>query len=225
MLARSWFTIAAVLITACSRGPKLETRTFEVKYLGGREAFVLLSPYVSADHADGKGLVSYDDNSVRVSATHDNLEKIARVLASYDRPLTVRLTFQLIEADGATRVDPAIADIETTLRQLFRFRGYRLVGDGVITALENSAVSQMVGRGTNNQVQIAAHIERVVDRGDSATVLLQVSLDLFPGTFQTRVGVPVGKTAVLGNVLGGPTRTTLILTVRPEIVSAASAGR
>src|SRR5256886_8817065 len=42
-----------------------------------------------------------------------------RVLAEYDRPRPfVRLTFHLIEADGATTTDPAIRDVEAALRHL-----------------------------------------------------------------------------------------------------------
>ena len=66
-----------------------------------------------------------------------------------------------------------------------------------------------------------AGIEHISGRGDSATVQLNVRLNLFPGTFQTRLNVPLGKTAVLGNVHGGRAGTAVILTVRPELVSAS----
>jgi hypothetical protein len=79
------------------------------------------------------------------------------------------------------------------------------------------AVAQRLG----GEAGLQAWIERIAGRGDSATVQLSVRLNLFPGTFQTRLNVPLGKTAVLGNVQGGPARTTLILTVRPELVSAS----
>ena len=156
-----------------------------------------------------------------VRETKDNLEKIARVLAEYDRPRpTVRLTFQLIEADGTPTVDPAIADVEAVLRKLFRFRGYRLAAEGVVSGVEGSQVSQMLS-GPAGQYDLGAEIDRLSGRGDSATVQLGVRLSLYPGSFMTRLGVPLGKTAVLGNLRGERRRSTMILTVRPELISAS----
>jgi hypothetical protein len=211
-------TLAALLVGACGRGPDLDTRTFELKYLRAGEAADIISPYVYADRPSSKGVISEAGTTITVRETKDNLDKIARVLAQYDRPQpTVRLTFRLIQADGVTAVDPAIADVEATLRQLFRFRGYRLVGEGVVSGIEGSPVSQMLG----GEAKLDAAIERISGRGDSATVQLNVRLNLFPGTFQTRLNVPLGKTAVLGNVQGGRAGTAVILTVRPELVSAS----
>jgi hypothetical protein len=222
MNTRALLTLAlTAALGACGRSAKLETRTFELTYLHPGEAHAIISPYVYADRPTGKGVVSLAGTTITVRETRDNLDKIARVLAQYDRPQpTVRLTFRLIRADGVATVDPTIADVEATLRKLFRFRGYRLVGEGVVSGIEGSAVSQTLGGG-GEQYGLDTEIQRLSGQGDSATVQLKVRLNLFPGTFQTRVGVPVGKTAVLGNVQGGPARTTLILTVRPDIVSAS----
>jgi len=41
------------------------------------------------------------------------------------------------------------------------------------------------------------------------------------GSFRTTVTIPVGKTAVLGNVQPLPRGRTLILTVRPEVLPAS----
>ncbi len=210
--------VTALLLGACGTGPDLDTRTFELKHLRPGDASNIISPYVYADRPSNKGVISVAGTTITVRETKDNLDKIARVLAEFDRPQpTVRLTFRLIRADGVTAVDPAIADVEATLRQLFRFRGYRLVGEGVVSGIEGSPVSQMLGGGAG----LEAAIERIAGRGDSATVQLSVRLNLFPGTFQTRLNVPLGKTAVLGNVQGGQAGTALILTVRPELVSAS----
>jgi hypothetical protein len=217
-------TVTALWLGACGTGPDLDTRTFELKYLRPGDASAIISPYVYADRPTGKGVVSVAGTAITVRETKDNLDKIERVLANYDRPQpTVRLTFRLIQADGVTGADPAIADVEATLRQLFRFRGYRLVGEGVVSGIEGSGVSQMLGGGgmLGYAAGLEASIERISGRGDSATVQLNVRLNLFPGTFQTRLNVPLGKTAVLGNVHGGRAGTTVILTVRPELVSAS----
>lgn len=223
MNVRASLTIlAASLLGACGIGaPDLDTRTFELKHLRPPEASAIIAPYVYADRQAGKGTLSIGGTTITVRETPDNLDKIARVLAEYDRPqATVRLSFRLIQANGVGAVDPALADIESTLRGLFRFRGYRLMGEGVVSGIEGSEVSQMLGSGAN-QYELNAEIERLSGRGDSAMVQLAVRLLLFPGMFRTRVSVPVGKTAVLGNVQGGQTRTTLILTVQPEVVTAS----
>jgi len=62
------------------------------------------------------------------------------------RPINVRLTFHLIEADGEQRADPEILAVTTELRKLFRFDGYRLVTKSVLnaTAWPHSNVRQRV---------------------------------------------------------------------------------
>lgn len=214
-------TVALLGLLACGRNAvRLETQTFELRYLQAERAASIIDPYVYHDRPGAQGRISVTGNVLTIRETHDNLERIARVLAQYDRPQpTVQLTFRLIQADGVASVDPAIADLEATLRKLFRFRGYRLVGEGVVSGVEGSEVSQMLGGG-GSTYELAAEIQRLsTGTGDSASVLLQVHLNLFPGSFQTRVGVPLGKTAVLGNVQGGPSKMALILTVRPELVA------
>jgi hypothetical protein len=209
--------ILVVLVGACRQGPRLETRTFGLKYLRGPEAAQIVNPYIYTDRPAAKGAVSFSDATLTVRETSDNLDRIARVLAQYDRPRPlVRLTFRLIQADGAAASDPAIADVEATLRQLFRFRGYRLVQEGVFSANEGGEVTQQLGSG---DYTIAAEIRRVSGSGDSAIVDMQVHLVGRNVRFSTDVGVPAGKTAVLGNV-GEDPRGTLILTVQPQLISA-----
>src|SRR5438093_2090201 len=139
-------TVAALLAACSPRGPNLDTRTFALKYLRGSDAIPIVVPYVYTDRPNAKGVFSVSDNAITVRETPDNLEKIARVLAQYDRPRPlVRLTFHLIQADGAATTDPALADVEATLRKLFRFRGYRMVREGVFSATEGGEVSQAMG--------------------------------------------------------------------------------
>jgi hypothetical protein len=206
----------AMLAGACGGGPRLDTRTFELKYLHGAEAARMVGPYVYADRPSAKGMITYTDGTLTVRETPDNLDRIARVLARYDHPLPlVRLTFHLIQADGAATTDPEIADIESTLRRLFRFRGYRLVQTGVLSANEGGEVMQQLG---NGDYQIATQVRRVSGTGDSAIVDLHVHLAGRGVRFSTDVGVPAGKTAVLGNV-GEDPRGTLSLTVQPQLIT------
>ena len=208
--------LGAALVAACGGTPILDTRTFQLKYIRADQARDIIAPYVYADRPNAKGMMSNSSSTITVRETRDNLEKIARVLAQYDipRPL-VRLTFHLIQADGAATSDPAIADVEATLRQLFRFRGYRLIEEGIFSAAEDGEVAQ-----TLSGYSIFANIWRVSGAGDSALVNLNVRLRGQDVDFTTRVAVPTGKTAVLGNV-GKDPRGTLILTVKPELLSAS----
>jgi hypothetical protein len=213
---RMMLVLIPLLPLACGGGPALDTRTFEIKYLRPDEAVNIVSPYVYADRPKAHGVISPSATTITVRETRDNLDKIARVLAQYDvpRPL-VRLTFHLIQADGAAVTDPAIVDVEATLRKLFRFRGYRLVEEGVFSVAEGGDVSQTLGGYT-----IAADLRRVSGLGDSALVDVEVHLRSRQVTFRTRVTIAAGKTAVLGNV-GEDPHGTLILTVRPELIGAA----
>ena len=214
----------AALLAGCSpRGPNLDTRTFALKYLRGSDAVSIVVPYIYTDRPNAKGVFSVSDNAITVRETPDNLDKIARVLAQYDRPRPfVRLTFHLIEADGATTTDPAIRDVEAALRHLFRFQGYRLVAEGVVSATEKGEVTQRLGTTPNNLYVLSASVQRLAGSADSATVELNVRLDLMMGgNFRTTVTIPVGKTAVLGNVQALPNGRTLILTVRPELLTTS----
>ncbi|HSD32424.1 MAG TPA: hypothetical protein VLB49_10970 [Gemmatimonadales bacterium] len=210
-------TVAAI---ACGRAPSLDTRTFHLKYIRAEQARDIVIPYIFADRPDAKGTLSYSASTatITVRETRDNLDKIARVLAQYDVPgPMVRLTFHRIQADGAATADPAIADVEPTLRKLFRFRGYRLVQEGIFSVTEGGNVTQQLGTGTYS---VAAGIRRVAGVGDSATVEFGVQLSGRDVRFETQVALPAGKTAVLGNVGESP-KGTLILTVKPELISAS----
>jgi len=213
--------VSAGLIAACGRGtPILETRTFALRYLPEGQVHQLLGPYVDTERPDAKGSMTVGSGTVTVRETRDNLERIGRTLAQYDRPQpSVRLTFKIIRADGAARTDPSIADIEGALRALFRFRGYTLVAEGIMTGSQNSRSQQGLG-GAGGPYGLTAIIEQVSGSGDSATVRLSVQLvSRAAGEFQTTVGVPVGRTAVLGNVGGSEGASALILAVRPELVA------
>ena len=213
---------ALCLAAACGRSPvRLETRTFAVHYLNEGDVRQLLQPYVDDSRPGAKGALSVASSTVTIRETADNLDRVARVLAQYDRPQpSIRLHFQVIRADGAARADSSIRDVETALRSLFRFRGYALVADGMVTGSQQSGSFQTLS-GAGGPYRLRANIGHVSGSGDSATVHLSVML-MFPGpggSFETAVGIPVGKTAVLGNVTGSTSNTALILTVRPDLVA------
>lgn len=221
MKARFLFALLVLgPLAACGRSPvRLETRTFALHYLNRGETHELVSPYVYVDRPGAQGALSVGENTLTVRETPDNLDRIARVLAQYDRPApSVRLTFKLIRADGATRSDSSIRDVEAALRSLFRFRGYSLVAQGIVTGAQQSGSRQTL-EGAGGPYNLEAGIDRVGGSGDSAVVTLHVHLMFRGGEFSTTVGIPAGKTAVLGNVEGGSPNAALILTVRPDLLT------
>lgn len=226
MRISTWFALFGVLALAACGGPRLDTRTFQLAHIDGESAVQLLKPYVFSDRAKAPGQISFargsGAGSITVRETPDNLDKIARVLAEFDRPQpSVRLTFQVIGADGATTTDPTIAPVESALRRLFRFKGYRLLAEAVASGMEYGEVSQTVD-GAGGPYSIRANLYDVRGTGDSGSVRLKVQLFVprLGPVLSTAVTLRTGQTAVLGNAqLGSQTGTgTLILTVRPELV-------
>jgi hypothetical protein len=214
--------VALCLLAACGgSSPRLETRTFALHYLALGEVQNLLMPYVDQTRPGAKGEMTVGSGTISVRETADNLDRIARVLAQYDRPQpSVQLHFKIIRADGEARADSSIRDVETALRSLFRFHGYTLVAEGMITGAQQSRTEQFLA-GSGGPYRLMADVQQVSGAGDSAIVHLGVVLR-FPGpggSFETTVGIPVGKTAVLGNVTGSTSNTALILTVRPDLVA------
>jgi len=216
--------LALAAFAACDRAPALETRTFPLQHIQPNTAEGLILPYVFADRANAPGVMSTTENTVTVRETADNLEKIARVLAEFDVPSPwVRLHFQLIEADGATTRDPAIADVETELRSLFRFTGYRLLAEAVVTGGAHSHVEQVIGRATGRpepSYLLGVGIGDIRTIGDSGFVSLDVLLrSPATGALSTQINARAGQTVVLGNAQLQQDGGTVILVVRPELVT------
>jgi hypothetical protein len=213
---------ALVFFYACGGGPDLDTRTFELQYLEPGEAVEMVTPYVYADREESPGVVRAFSGGLTVRETADNLDRIARVLAEYDRAKPgVRLIFQIIEADGPGEPDPRISDVEAALRELFRFEGYRLVAETNMAAMEGTGSSQQLHDGMR-ELFIEANVHEIRGTSDRASVVMSVELVLqeIGNAISTSMAVPVGQTVVLGSTkpIDQP---TLILTVRPELVTLA----
>jgi hypothetical protein len=219
---RFMLLIAALTVPLadCHRAPALDTRTFPLQYLEPNAAQGLIQPYVYADRAGNPGMMSLTQNTVTVSETPDNLDKIARVLAEFDVPQPwVQLHFQVIEADGAERTDPTIADVEAELKKLFRFRGYRLVAEAQASGASRTSLDQEIAGDGDRRYHIAVEIGSVRAIGDSGVVELHVQLRSATGAgLSTSLNARDGQTVVLGNARLGPGAATTILTVRPELV-------
>lgn len=210
----------AMTLTGC-QAPSLDTRTFEVQYLPAYEVDQLIAPYVFTDRERNPGMMSTSQGAVTVRETRDNLEKIARVLEEYDRPRpSVMLHFQIIEADGAAEADPAISAVETELRRLFRFEGYRLVAETQVGGIQGTGIRQAVSSAAGEEFMIQAGVTEVRTGAETVTVTLDVGL-VTPDIgriLETSVTIPAGHSVVLGTANAPAFSGALILVVRAEIV-------
>ena len=207
----------------CARDdtPELDTRTFEVLHLEDWVAEALVQPYVYASRPGAPGMLSVVEGKLTVRETRDNLQRIEETLAEFDRPKPlVRLTFQIIEANGDSGVDPQIAEVETALRQLFRFEGYRLLGEVMLHGTEGNEVFQEFDVPDLGASAIEAMIRNV--RTDSSGGSVQLEMRFHAGSrtvFGTTVRVRAGQTAVLGRTPSSVDSRNIILAVKTELQS------
>ena len=218
-------TLALVLgLTACQQ-TRLETRTFELQHIRAEEAADAIEPYVFSDREGAPGRISLFSDGLTVRETEDNLNRIQRVLERLDRPRPgVRLRFQVIQADGGDS-DPRIEHVESLLRDLFRYEGYRLLEEAQLMAGERSHSEQMLDL-DGQPARLVAEVHRIRTGGEGGTVTLLVSLERgtgrgSPDLISTTVTLRLGQTAVLGSSRPGADREAVILTVRPELADAA----
>jgi hypothetical protein len=216
----------ALMVTACDWAPKLDVQTFQLEHRSGYEAAELIGPYVYDDRADNPGTMSATSDAITVRETRDNLEKIARVLEELDRPIPpIRLHFQLIEADSFEEVDPAISDVVQELESLFRFDGYRLVGEAMVpvagdTDRGQSFSQRFMGVSPSVTVRARAGVLRSgvvrldpVELMDPWDQLLETSVNLTPGQTVVIGGAQSLRETTRGRIEG---TKILILTVRAE---------
>lgn len=206
--------LGTIAVAACDRAPRLEVQTLPLEHLTAGEAVALIDPYVYGDREGAPGTLSVGDGAITVRETGDNLDRIARVLAEYDRPQPeTTLHFQLIEADGFTTSDPRIADVESELRKIFRFGGYRLAGEAFVSATEGADFVQ--GLSVSGELfEISGEVWR-----PSAELIRLEGVRLFgPDGVQlhTTVNVRPGQTLVVGSSPRAESTVTLLLTVRAE---------
>jgi len=206
-----------VLSTGCDRPPDLEVRTFTLENLPSYAAVELIEPYVYGDREGAPGTLSSTTGAISVRETPDNLDKIARVLAEFDKVRAdLRLHFQLIEADGFTDTDARISAVEVELRKIFQFRGYRLAGEAFVTATDGSEIEQLM-QGTDDVYEISGRV-RWVGPGIVRLENVDLSARSSGHALGTTVNIRPGQTLILGSSPKDGSTATLLLTVRAEEV-------
>lgn len=125
----------------------LEAKTIELKHLKPDEATNLLKPYLTSAFGSVSS-VSPTMPIITIKDVPENIARMEKVLAKYDHsPATIRLVFQLIEADTGMRLVAAAnnrvsSDLDATLRSVLRFSSYRLIGQGMATTGEDTYLYQ-----------------------------------------------------------------------------------
>ncbi len=212
------------LIAGCDRDA-LEVRTFRLERLQSDEISGLIDPYVYSDREGAPGHMSWNESVLTVRELPENLDRIAAVLAEYDRArASVRLHFQLIEADGFTETDESIRAVEGELRKLLRYRGYRLVGEAVLQLQERGEGNQTLQgslegqTAENSRFGLSAEVGVVTHGDGSSSVELWVGLYHFDNPIlNTRVSGRDGQSMVLGTTSPLVESGALILVVTPTI--------
>jgi hypothetical protein len=207
-------------------------KTVPLHHLSSGEAVKLLSPYTQSP-GGGVFEVSASVRAVTIREVPKVYAEMMAVLAQYDRdPASVTLNFQLVAAENSNTRDPGVAGLDSLLRGVLKYTGYRLLTTSVASASENGTVTQTLSAdGATFTLQVYVSDIRV--DGSDASVHLSVNLTRngIPsrGTgpnqvLTTGVTVPFGQTVVLGTSatdLGSgadPGQRALILTVRPQLV-------
>jgi len=214
---------------AASTRPDFVVKTIPLKHLNSTEAMQLLSPY---GQTAGGGVYQVPGvRAVTVREVPKVLAEMEKVLAIYDRsPATVTLNFQLIAAEPVGARDPAVAGLDSLLRGVLKFSGYRLLRTTVANASENERVSQSLAA-EQETYTLRVLVSEIRSEGAEASVHLTVSLEkdqsvVTPGgktpvagreLLSTGVNVPIGHTVVLGAAAADGADRALILTVRPQI--------
>lgn len=206
-------------------------KTVPLHHLSSQEAVKLLSPYVQTG---GGGVydVSSNIHAVTIRETQTVFAEMMQVLERYDRdPATIVLNFQLIAAENTNTRDPAVASLDTLLRSVLKFTGYRLLSTSVAAATEGQGVTQTLSA-DGDPLTLSVIIRELRTEGNDASVQLLVQLHRqavaasaqnngigrpMSELFSTGVRVPIGQTVVLGTsaVEGG--QRAMILTVRPQL--------
>jgi hypothetical protein len=142
-------------------------------------------------------------------------------------PAVLSFRFQLIAADDTPALDTSIESLASTLRGLFRYKGYHLLGEGSTTAGEGELFSLTIPAG-EDRFALAGEVA-AVQAGNTGSTRIRVRLSRpSGGTYQgkpleaevllsTGLTVPLGQTVVLGSAAPGGGNKAVILAVHPEV--------
>ena len=214
-MKRFLLMLPILALCACDASRGMETRTYEVARMKHDDVIMLLTPYIEQG---GSISMTPDAHLLTVREKPDRLTVIERLLKQYDGGGTaadVMLDIQVVKADGFATSDSALADIEPTLRQTFKYQGYRLLGQTHVQVREGSTFSQMLPA-----FRISGRVDRVAKVAMETRVPVSIDLDASdPKTggqrMESTVTTTIGKPTVLGQSTADG---AIILVIRPTLL-------
>jgi len=203
----------------------LVVKTFKLAHIRPNDADALIRLYAPAGPVSVANVAGLQLLTVRAPAA--SMAQVEKVLAQYDHaPASVSLAFELVSADTSAARDPAVVGLDSVLRGVLRFTGYKLVGRALGNVNEGSTFAGTIGSGP---LRLTAQVERVNDEGSRHSVDLNVRLvqDVMAPTAaqmkeevmtSAEITVPLGEMVVLGTAANGAAGA-LILAVRPQLIA------
>lgn len=228
-MKKFWLIALVMLAAGCrDRTAGMDTRTYELNRLSVDEAIALVTPYIReagmvygtpSKGGAGPRLITVRERDDRQKVIEDLLKKYDGIGEVVDVALDIRV----VHANGVTTRDSALMDVEQTLRETFRYRGYRLVGHTSVRTREDTRFAQTVpGAGASYQIEGA--VQRVRRFGNEQRVPIEVQLMggltrvgglVMPSTeMKSTVTGVIGKPVVLGQSTGSG---AIILIITPTI--------
>ena len=205
---------ASLVAAGCDKQRGMEVRTYELDRITFDDATALVTPYVR----EGGTVTGHKTGgTLTIRETPERLEQIEAVLERHDGPAsTVLLRFQIIEANGFTGRDSAIADVEASLRELFRYTGYRLSREVLVRVAEGEHFNQ--GEGT--EFVLRGSVRHVREEGAERAIPVRIELHLSGGRgIESTINAVIGETVVIGTAASSG-EGALILAVRAELPEA-----
>ena len=226
-VAAALLSVLAMHVGGCNgewgeRETPLETRTFALDHIEASEAANLIGPYIYSERPGAPGMVSEtqdDSPAITVRETADNLDRIAAVLAEFDRPAdrmrTLALKFQLISPNGS-EPDPEISDVVAELKRFLRFDGYSLAGETFVS-LAYGGFEQSISTGEitysigGNYWPASKRLDIELHRTYVERFATGRQLETSRRQLETSVVIQPGKTLVLGTVIEDNVTAILVL--------------
>jgi len=221
---------AASALRAQEGAQPIVVRTFTLRHLHPESVKRLVQPYILSTKG-GVFEAGHPIRAITVRETPENLARIDSLIRAHDRsPATLTFRFQLIAAEDQPTRDPAIVGLDSTLRGLLRFAGYRLLSQAVVTVGEAQHFAQTLNA-DDERLLLTGEVSEIRAADGGGNVYVQVHLSRPRGVIaegkeipnerllQTGVSVPLGQTVVLGSAVPGGKVRALILAVRPEVAT------
>lgn len=228
-----WCIVDAPRVHAQQGVPAVAVRTFTLRSMRPEDAAQLIAPYALSPNA-GVFQAGASVPAITVRETPQVLARIDSLLRVYDRPpRAVVVRFQLLAASDTATREASIAAIDSALRKLLPFAGYRLLSEGIATASEGEPFSLTLAaageRFALNGSVGAIGAERGKETARIGIRLSRVGASLEAGRrvsgddlLSTGVSLPLGQTVVVGSAAPGGRARPLVLVMRSELVPSVN---